>query len=191
MAISYLTKYGASDETCHPYVAMPQTCSDCSPRKNVNNWRMITGADGESRIETIKNAVLEYGAVSTHIYGNDAGFLHYKGGVYEYWGSEKVNHSLELIGWNDTLPHSHGTGAWLVKNSWGTDWGASGPYPGCAWVAYGAANIGDFTNAIASYDWNFGDGATGTAKIVSHSYSSAGNYSVTLTVTDKADFTTT
>ena len=112
---------------------------------------MITGADGESRIETIKNAVLEYGAVSTHIYGNDAGFLHYKGGVYEYWGSEKVNHSLELIGWNDTLPHSHGTGAWLVKNSWGTDWGASGPYPGCAWVAYGAANIGEFTNAIASY----------------------------------------
>ncbi len=151
MVINYMTKYGAGDEACHPYVAMPQTCYDCSPRKNVNNWRMITGADGESQIETIKNAVLVYGAVSTHIHGNDTGFLHYKGGVYEYWGSEKVDHSLELIGWNDTLPHSHGTGAWLVKNSWGTDWGASGPYPGCAWVAYGAANIGEFTNAIASY----------------------------------------
>ena len=151
MVINYMTKYCASDEACHPYVAMPQTCYDCSPRKNVNNWRMITGADGESQIETIKNAVLVYGAVSTHIHGNDTGFLHYKGGVYEYWGSEKVDHSLELIGWNDTLPHSHGTGAWLVKNSWGTDWGASGSYPGCAWVAYGAANIGEFTNAIASY----------------------------------------
>ena len=37
---------------------------------------------------------------------------------------------------------------------------------------------------ITSYKWNFGDGAIGTGKVVSHSYSSAGDYTVTLTVTD-------
>ncbi|MHC1610378.1 MAG: DUF5615 family PIN-like protein [Candidatus Methanospirareceae archaeon] len=33
-------------------------------------------------------------------------------------------------------------------------------------------------------EWEFGDGANGTGEIVNHSYSSAGNYTVNLTVTD-------
>ncbi len=37
---------------------------------------------------------------------------------------------------------------------------------------------------IISYAWRFGDGATGTGVIVNHTYSSFGNYSVTLNVTD-------
>ncbi len=37
---------------------------------------------------------------------------------------------------------------------------------------------------IVSYEWDFGDGTTGTGKIVEHSYSSAGSYNVTLTITD-------
>jgi hypothetical protein len=37
----------------------------------------------------------------------------------------------------------------------------------------------------ASYHWNFGDGATAVGPSVVHSYSSGGNYTVTLTVTDR------
>ena len=37
---------------------------------------------------------------------------------------------------------------------------------------------------ITNYKWNFGDESTGTGKIITHAYSSAGNYDVTLTVTD-------
>jgi len=37
---------------------------------------------------------------------------------------------------------------------------------------------------IVSYKWNFGDGTVKMGKIVDHSYSSAGNYTVTLTVID-------
>lgn len=56
-------------------------------------------------------------------------------------------------------------------------------------ITFNASNSSAPAKTIASYGWNFGDGAIGTAKIVAHSYSSAGNYSVTLTVTDKADLT--
>jgi PKD repeat protein len=37
---------------------------------------------------------------------------------------------------------------------------------------------------IASYDWNFGDGSTGTGAVVEHHYTATGHYSATLTVTD-------
>jgi PKD repeat protein len=37
---------------------------------------------------------------------------------------------------------------------------------------------------IVTYQWNFGDGATGTGKTPAHIYSNEGTYTVTLTVTD-------
>jgi PKD repeat protein len=37
---------------------------------------------------------------------------------------------------------------------------------------------------IVSYDWDFGDGATGSGDTVSHTFTAAGEYTVTLTVTD-------
>jgi PKD repeat protein len=37
---------------------------------------------------------------------------------------------------------------------------------------------------IASYSWDFGDGATAEGATVDHAYAAAGDYSVTLTVTD-------
>ena len=39
---------------------------------------------------------------------------------------------------------------------------------------------------ITSYEWDFGDGATGTGKIVTHDYASGGTYTVVLTVIDQA-----
>ena len=40
-------------------------------------------------------------------------------------------------------------------------------------------------NPIASYSWNFGDGATGSGRTATHSYNVAGTYAVTLTITDQ------
>ena len=148
MTTNYFTKHGSADETCHPYAAASETCQECPLIKKVGNWRMITGSYGESQIAMIKNAILNYGPVYSTIYASDPGFHDYYSGVYEYWGTETPNHAVQIIGWNDSL----GTdGAWMIKNSWGTGWGAGGPYPGCAWVAYGAANLGDDTSAISSY----------------------------------------
>ena len=147
MTTNYFTKYGVANESCHPYNATPETCQDCSLLKSADNWRIITGSDGESQINTIKNAILNYGPVYSSIYASDPGFSAYDSGIYEYWGSEETDHAIEIIGWNDSLDG----GAWLIKNSWGTDWGRNSTYPGCAWVAYGAANLGDDTSEISSY----------------------------------------
>ncbi len=151
MTANHFTTQGVAAESCHPYVAASRTCRDCPILRSVDNWRTITESYGESQIYQIKNAILRYGPVFATIYSSDSNFLAYDGGVYEYWGSGLPNHAVEIIGWDDSLPHTHGTGAWLIKNSWGTSWGAHGPYPGCAWVAFGSANLGDDASAFVSY----------------------------------------
>ena len=46
-------------------------------------------------------------------------------------------------------------------------------------------------HGIAAYGWTFGDGATGTAVTASHTFATAGTYTVTLAVTDSAGQTGT
>ncbi|HID19871.1 MAG TPA: PKD domain-containing protein [Methanophagales archaeon] len=49
-------------------------------------------------------------------------------------------------------------------------------------ISFNASNSTD--GEIERYDWDFGDEATGTGQVVTHSYSSAGDYAVKLIVTD-------
>src|SRR4051812_40583064 len=58
---------------------------------------------------------------------------------------------------------------------------ASCPTVACSFDAGGSA---DADGTIASYAWDFGDGATGRGVAPSHTYAATGQYPVSLTVTD-------
>jgi chitodextrinase len=72
---------------------------------------------------------------------------------------------------------------------------ANGPYEEIVGVLItfdGSGSTDDGT--ITSYDWEFGDGNTGTGETTKHTYTQVGKYTVTLTVTDdggKTDTSTT
>jgi PKD repeat protein len=51
-------------------------------------------------------------------------------------------------------------------------------------VSFDSSGSGDPDGTIASYDWDFGDGAHSTQANPNHTYGSANTYTVTLTVTD-------
>jgi PKD repeat protein len=53
-------------------------------------------------------------------------------------------------------------------------------------VSFDGSGSSDADGSIASYSWTFGDGATGTGSNPSHSYSSPGTYTVSLTVIDSS-----
>ena len=58
-------------------------------------------------------------------------------------------------------------------------------------ITFNASTSYDPDGTIVKYEWSFGEGTNGIGKIVTHSYSSAGDYSVNLTVTDDDGATNT
>jgi hypothetical protein len=51
-------------------------------------------------------------------------------------------------------------------------------------ITFDASFSYDPDDTTLTYDWDFGDGETGTGEIVTHSYDEGGDFTVTLTVTD-------
>jgi len=80
----------------------------------------------------IKSAIMHYGAVGAGISADDKFENCAPGTVFQDTGSKQINHDIILVGWNDSK------NAWLLRNSWGTDWADSG----YCWIAYGANGVG-------------------------------------------------
>jgi len=115
----------------------------------VVEWGPVDKTVRVPRPELIKAAILQYGAVAVGVAVGDKPhndmFKHYTGGVFNFHlpnvtfngNPQDINHAVILVGWEDT-PNEPYPGFWIMKNSWGDDWGEKGYMK----IAYGASNIG-------------------------------------------------
>jgi len=74
--------------------------------------------------EALQAATATIGPISVSINSSAGGFDSYAGGVYTNLEcSDYIDHGLLVVGYGTEQP---GGDYWLVKNSWGPDWGMNG-----------------------------------------------------------------
>jgi C1A family cysteine protease len=131
---------GVPFESCYPYTATDAPCvTGCPVAYQAIGYKFLAGTSTVPSVDAIKQAIYDNGGVTVGVYV-DRWFQAYTGGVLSRCAKKPrgVNHMVQLVGWDDA------TGAWKLKNSWGTGWGDSGymwiKY-GCDLVGYGASYV--------------------------------------------------
>ena len=102
---------------------------NCNKARYVRKWN--SGAkvvqsiqDWSCNEEKLKKMVYENGAVLVGLYASDDGFVDYDGrGIFnQCTRGEKPNHAVLVVGYGE----ERGKKYWLIKNSWGKNWGLNG-----------------------------------------------------------------
>lgn len=150
-AASFLAKTGATDEDCMPYssgatgkdVSCQTACSNAKSRtQKIANYQMPSR--GSQNIAAVKQALLKGPVMTTLTVYSD--FISYSSGVYKRTSNDALGgHAISIIGYDDQ------TRSWIIRNSWGQDWGENG----FAHVSY------DDDSGVAQNSWLFNVPAMG------------------------------
>jgi hypothetical protein len=149
-AANQLKSSGVADEACMPYTSgstgddasCSNRCADSSARSfKIVDFNKPSGGifgGGKGSIESVKAALLKGPLLTTlNVYED---FLTYSSGVYLHKnGSSVGGHAVSLVGYDDSKQ------AWLVRNSWGEEYGEKG----YVWVSYADKS------GIGSQTWSF------------------------------------
>ncbi|MBN1859821.1 MAG: PKD domain-containing protein [Candidatus Thermoplasmatota archaeon] len=154
---------GIIPESCFPYqashtISCDEKCDDWMdhliPLTGCNLTFLGLGYATKENTDILKTILYEEGpiAVALNVTSEFINYwsLHHNPDSYfpdthEPWGN-RLNHIVVLVGWKDDPAIANG-GYWIVKNSWGTEWG----YDGFFNIEYYGLFFGMYS-ATASYD---------------------------------------
>ncbi|MEC7969949.1 MAG: C1 family peptidase [Pseudomonadota bacterium] len=140
----YLVREGTSLEHSYPYTAREDACNERTPTpidavawSYANEWPLIFNSPRHhSRfVAGIKAALCQHGPVTASMWVTPAfsaysnGIFNENNGVFATNGALRhsfTNHAMALVGWGLDKSSRPWRPYWIVKNSWGTDWGEDG-----------------------------------------------------------------
>lgn len=138
---------------------------DVEPYADVNDTLYVDYFNNCSEAApTIKNHLMNYGAVSATVRYDSANYYNPVTYAYYYNGDETSNHAITIVGWDDNYSKSNfGTannpntpqndGAWLVLNSYGSSFGNNGYF----YISYEDTKVCNPIGGVRSADTEFTD----------------------------------
>jgi C1A family cysteine protease len=126
-AFDYIIKVGGIEsEEYYPYKSGDGGSFACQMNKkrfvaNISSWVQVTQDKDEAKIAEY---VQKNGPITIAI--NATPMQHYQKGIDNpsSCDPEELNHAVLIVGFGST----DGTDYWIIKNSWGADWGEDGYY---------------------------------------------------------------
>ncbi|XP_044121696.1 procathepsin L-like [Neovison vison] len=116
---------GLESEESYPYLARNDYCR-YRPEKSAANvttfWHVYNKEDG------LMTTVATVGPVSAAVDSSPYSFQFYKTGIYydPSCSNIRLNHGILVVGYGFEGEESEDKKYWIVKNSWGTNWGMEG-----------------------------------------------------------------
>jgi len=122
-AFQYIIKTGGLEtEKDYPYVPEDDPCTFNASKVavKIKGYKDVIGGE-----QALKAAVAKVGPISVAIDASGYDFQLYKEGVYynPQCSQSMLDHAVLAVGYGTTV---NGTDYWIVKNSWGKDWGMKG-----------------------------------------------------------------
>lgn len=151
MLTNLFSQQGLVLETCDPYLDDDVDCNlNCKPLYFITDWHQFSQSYEKALTGLIKQKLIELGPLYTQMDPEISGFATYSGRDVLTGGSNDPNkwtHGVLIVGWDDDLGSG---GAWVVKNSYGSQWGDEGYFH----IAYGNAGIGSSLAAVTGWQVN-------------------------------------
>ena len=129
-----LNWFGAVNESDDPYDDYSALSPLLNSTVHVQNVLFLY-RDNYTDNDAIKEAILKYGPVGSNMLMEDMYFNENTNGYYcNDENVEYTNHGVTIIGWDDNYSRYNfnetpeGDGAWIVRNSWGSEWGDNGNF---------------------------------------------------------------
>ena len=119
-AAAYLQSTGLPAESCYRYDSSNGVCTDACPNWRLSAYKMLSAALVPQTVADLKSALVQYGPipVGMSVYSD---FQSYSSGVYtRVSGGYLGGHAVVVVGYDDAA------GCFIVKNSWGENWGEAG-----------------------------------------------------------------
>ena len=125
LAFQFIMKNGLCTNNSYPYEAMRGECQkrDCETVVHISNFSDVTQNDEKSLARAVSQQ-----PVSVAIQANKRSFQMYQSGIYsDIDCGTKLDHGVLVVGYGtERQGFGQSMDYWIVKNSWGPEWGENG-----------------------------------------------------------------
>ena len=154
MATAYLARWSgpfAEGQFPYPYAtdeSRQGSGTTMLTKKHVQEVTFLPERKGPLDNELIKRMIRQHGGVLA-AYRHRKDWYNPETAAYYFFGEGDPTHAITVIGWNDDFPKSAflegkqppGNGAFIIKNSWGSEWGKKGFF----YLSYYDEKLSSFT----------------------------------------------